>query len=130
METAGVFTNEFGEVTSKQVTYYRNKGWFRGGSREDVPIRHVTSVRLETSRKIVVAVLLILVGLLMLAGPGVVKLVGILTAALGVLALWGSPSVAVNTAGGDLSVSKGFPWQKDAADAFVRALRAQLFKED
>ncbi len=73
--------NQFGTVTSKRVIYYRSKGWFSGGSREDIPIL-----------------------------------------------LWGSPSVVVNTAGRDLNAAKGFPWQRGEANAFVEALRQQLFK--
>jgi len=46
------FSNEFGTVTKDRVTYFRKKGWFSGGSREDVPIRHVTSVRYEKTRSI------------------------------------------------------------------------------
>jgi len=32
------FSNSFGEVTDKRVVYYRKKGWFCGGSREDIPL--------------------------------------------------------------------------------------------
>ena len=35
--------NPFGTVTSKRVIYYRAKGWFSGGSREDIPLQHVLS---------------------------------------------------------------------------------------
>jgi hypothetical protein len=34
--------NEFGTVTSKRVNYFRSKGWFSGGSGEDIPLQHVT----------------------------------------------------------------------------------------
>src|SRR5216684_2171237 len=42
--------NPFGTVTNKRVIYYRAKGWFSGGSREDIPLQHVTSVRLDITR--------------------------------------------------------------------------------
>jgi hypothetical protein len=42
----------FGTVTSKRVIYNRSKGWMSGGSREDIPLKHVTSVSLEISRSI------------------------------------------------------------------------------
>jgi hypothetical protein len=121
--------NPFGTVTSKRVIYNRAKGWFTGGSREDIPLQHVTSVRLETSRSLLGGLLLLLIGLAMLASPesGLVVL-GILLLALGVLLLWGSPAVVVNTAGRDLNAAKGLPWQRGEANAFVEALRQQLFK--
>lgn len=119
--------NEFGTVTSKRVIYYRKKGWFSGGSREDIPLQHVTSVRLETSRSLLAGILLLLVGITMLAAPGGLKVVGIASLFFAVLFLWGSPMVVVNTAGRDLNAAKGFPWKRAEADGFVEALRQQLF---
>lgn len=122
-----VVQNPFGTVTSKRVIYFRNKGWLRGGSREDIPLQHVTSVRLDISRRIGLG----LVGLLIGAGlatQGVVEgVVGLLFLGLGILALWGSPAVVVNTAGQDTNAAKGFPWQRGDAATFVEALRSQLF---
>lgn len=42
--------NRFGVVTNQRVIFYRSLGWFRGGHREDIPLRHVTSVRIGTRR--------------------------------------------------------------------------------
>jgi hypothetical protein len=120
--------NPFGTVTSKRVIYNRSKGWFSGGSREDIPLQHVTSVRLDTSRSLGAGILLLLLGLVLLAGEGPAKIFGLLLAALAVLLLWGSPAVVVNTAGRDLNAAKGFPWQRGEANTFVEALRQQLFK--
>jgi hypothetical protein len=120
-------TNPFGTVTNKRVIYYRDKGWFSGGSREDIPLQHVTSVRLDISRKMVVGVLLLLMGVGFLAAEGGIKVVGLAVLALAVLCLWGWPAVVVNTAGQDLRAAKGFPWQRGEATAFVEALRKQLF---
>src|SRR4051794_14219654 len=50
----------FGTVTNRRVIYFRSKSWFGGGSREDIPLQHVTSVRLDTSRSILVGALLLL----------------------------------------------------------------------
>ena len=119
--------NEFGTVTSKRVIYFRNKGWMSGGSREDIPLQHVTSVRMETSRSIVGAILLLLIGLGSLAGPTGVKIFGLVCLAFGILLIWGSPKIVVNTAGGDLNAAKGLPWKREAANSFVEALRKQLF---
>jgi hypothetical protein len=119
--------NEFGTVTNKRVIYFREKGWFSGGSREDIPLQHVTSVRLDTSRSLILGILLLLLGLGALGAEGGAKVIGIAFLALAVLLLWGSPKVVVNTAGRDLNAAKGLPWQRDSATAFVEALRQQLF---
>lgn len=120
--------NEFGTVTNKRVVYYRNKGWLSGGSREDIPLQHVTSVRLDVSRNILVGLLLLLIGLAGLAAEGgAAKLIALCILALAVILLWGSPSVVVNTAGRDLNAARGWPWDRAKANSFVEALRGQLF---
>jgi len=117
-------SNMFGSVSDKRVVYFRKKGWFSGGSREDVPLRHVTSVRIDKARSIIGGIIFVLIGL-----ATIYFVVGIIPLVIGILLLWGSPTVVVNTAGGDLSAAKGWPWQKEAAEEFVEALRKQLFKE-
>lgn len=120
----------FGTVTKDRVIYRYRKGWFTGGSREDIPLRHVTSVALETSRHVVWGILLVIVALIAMAvgkAPGI--LIGIVLLALAVLILWGSPKVVLNTAGGDRRPSVGPPWTKRAAEEFVSSLRRELFKE-
>ena len=121
--------NEFGTVTNKRVIYFREKGWFSGGSREDIPLQHVTSVRLDTSRSILLGILLFLIGLGTLGAQGGAKAIGVCFLVLAVLLLWGSPKVVVNTAGRDLNAAKGLPWQRSSANAFVEALRQQLFNK-
>lgn len=123
-------TNSFGVVTSKRVVYNAARGWFGGGSREDIPLQHVTSVRLENSRTtlgVILGILLLLTGVVMMSGGNFGT--GIVLLGIALLLLWGSPSVAVNTAGQDRKAAKGAPWQKAEASAFVEALRGQLFKE-
>lgn len=124
-------SNAFGTVTSKRVIYNRSKGWFSGGAREDIPLKHVTSVRIETSRSLLAGVLFLLIGLMLLVGgtTAIGKISGIGIFALAVLLLWGSPAVVVNTSGQDLRPAKGAPWERTQAEAFVDALRGQLFKE-
>jgi hypothetical protein len=118
------FSNIFGSVSEKRVVYFRKKGWLSGGSREDVPLRHVTSVRVENTRSIIGGIVFVLIGLSTIA-----FVVGIIPLAIGILLLWGSPAVLINTAGTDLSAAKGWPWQRGDAEKFVEALRKQLFKE-
>jgi hypothetical protein len=121
--------NEFGTVTSRRVVYFRKKGWFSGGSREDIPLQHVTSVRLETARNIIGGIVLLILGLALLAGGSAIKIVGVLVIISAVFAFWGSPKVVVNTAGHDLSAAKGLPWKRTQASSFVDALRKQLFNK-
>ena len=124
-------SNVFGTVTSKRVIYNRAKGWLSGGSREDIPLKHVTSVRLDISRSVLAGVLFALIGFTMLVGAdsGGWKFCGAILFFLAVLCFWGSPLVVVNTAGTDLSAAKGTPWQRHEAESFVETLRAQLFRE-
>ena len=117
-------SNAFGQVTDRRVVCHRKKGWFSGGSREDVALRDVASVRVDTARSIIGAVLLILLGLGLPLGYGI----GIILLAFGVLLIWGSPSVVVNTAAADLEAMKGWPWERRLAEEFAQALRSQLVK--
>jgi hypothetical protein len=122
----------FGTVTNRRVTYYYKKGWFNPGSQEDMPLRHITSVRLETSRHIVWGIIFALIGLGSLAAVSqsvAYLVVAIVFLGIAVLFFWGSPRVVVNTAGGDLRPAVGWPWTRSTADAFVKALRSQLFKD-
>ena len=119
----------FGSVNQDQITYYRNRGWMSGGSRTDVPLRHVTSVREETSRKPIRGIFALLAGVVFIFGVGSIGiLIGILFILLSILLFWGWPRIAVNTAGGDLSYMSGFPWQRDQAGQFTSAVRAALFQ--
>jgi hypothetical protein len=119
--------NEFGTVTNKRVVYYRNKGWLSGGSREDIPLQHVTSVRLDVSRSIAAGLLLLVLALGLTPQGGGATFFGLACLALAIILLWGSPMVVVNTAGRDLNAAKGWPWHRAKANGFVEALRGQLF---
>ncbi len=125
-ETLGEKTfvdNPFGIVTDKRVVYYRKKGWFGGGSREDVPLKHVTSVRLETARNLLAGSFLIFVGLIFL-----VAVVGVFPLAMGIVMLWGYPLVVVTTSAGDREAMRGWPWNRQLAEEFASGLRSQLFE--
>ncbi len=121
-------SNPYGTVTSKRVVFFRSKGWISGGSREDIPIQHVTSVRLDTNRSILVGILAVLIALpALFTGTAGGVVLGLLLLAFGILMFMGSPSVVVNTAGRDLNAAKGAPWTRNDANAFVEALRHQMF---
>jgi hypothetical protein len=127
-QSTPILSNEFGEVYSDRVAFYGKKGWFGGGVLEELPIRHVTSIRIETSRKLLFGIILLLIGLACFgAGQGGAYVIGIILVALGVLLLLGYPSITLNTAGGDLRHSSGGFWQKQSAEDFVSAVRKALF---
>src|SRR6185312_4086986 len=90
-------TTIFGTVTNKRVIYNRARGWFSGGSREDIPLAHVTSVRIDIKRHLLAGILLAIIGLPMaLAGGGaLVQVAGAVLVGIAVLILWGSPTVHV-----------------------------------
>lgn len=130
MADTGNFSNGFGTVMHDRVSFNVKKSFFGGTSVEDLPMRHVTSIRSETTRQIGVGILFLLIGIgCLAAGSGIVTLVGLIIAALGALFLWGFPSVTINTAGGDKRVSLGNPTQRGEADAYAAAVRQQLFKD-
>ena len=123
-----IFTNEFGEVYTDRIAFYDKKGWFGGGVLEELPTRHVTSVRIETNRNVVGGILLCLCGLGGFAsGATAGILIGIVLLALGMLLLIGWPAVTINTAGNDRRTSTGGVWQKGNAELFVGAVRKALF---
>ncbi len=97
---------------------------------EELPMRHVTSVKLETHRNVVGGAFCAVVALACFAGhTGGVIIIGLLFIGLAILAFWGSPRVRLNTAGGDLRPARGAPWQRASAQAFVNAVRTALFAE-
>jgi len=117
----GVTDTVFGTVTTRRVIYFANKGWFSGGSREDVPLRQVVSVRYEIKRSIFLGLLVTVLGLFLL-----MFVVGIIVIPFGLILLWGSPVVNIVTSGGTQSPAIGFPWQRQQAEQFVKAVREQL----
>jgi hypothetical protein len=112
----------FGVVTADYLIYNVQRGWLREGSRQDIPLRHVTSVTLETRRHPIFGILLVLVALACRAADPIGILIAIVPLAFAVLLLWGSPSVRVNTADGDLPPVSGLPWTRPEAEWFVAAV--------
>lgn len=120
-----VIDNMFGVVTNKRVTYFANKSWFGGGSREDVPLKQVVSVRYEIQRRLFMGLFLTVVGIAWIR-----EIFGIIPLLFGILFLWGSPRVNVVTSGGTATPVIGWPWQRKQASDFSQSLRRQLFDEE
>ncbi len=124
--------DHFGTVTNKRVIYERRSG-FSGGSRVDIPLKHVTSVSLETSRSWLLFILLLLVAVSCLFAPHqgmYVRLIGAVAVASAALVYIGSPTIKVQTSSGkDGQPMSGQFWHRREASAFVEAIRAQLVEQ-
>lgn len=118
------FNNAFGEVTSDRISFNVKKNLFSGAIREDFPIRHITSVRYETKRSAIWGAVLVIVGLIALKASILVALVILAIAALLIV---GTPSVSINSAGGERRVSVGSPFSGEEAQRYVSAVREALF---
>lgn len=122
-------TNRFGQVTNIAVHYNVKKGLFAGISKETLPLRHITAVRLETSRHWVWGILLAILGIVGIVTGNIAGiLIGVLLLVWAALLIWGTPKVVVNTAGGDLRPSVSWPWTRAEAEEFVNILRNELLK--
>ena len=126
-----IFSNAYGTVYKDRVTYIRGKGIFAGGSEEDVPMRHITSVRYDVDRRPVVSIIIIFIGVVALVdfSGWIANLIGLGMIVIGGIAIQGTPSVTVTTLGGDKEVMLGTPLTKKEARDFVKALKSQLFTE-
>jgi hypothetical protein len=112
----------FGLVTSDHLSYNVQRGWLSESSRQDIPLSHVTSVRLEIRRHPVFAIILVLAALACQAADPIGILIAIIPLAFAVLLLWGSPLVRVNTIDGELPPTSGLPWTRPEAEWFVAAV--------
>lgn len=121
------FSNAFGEVSPDRIVFNVKKNLFSGSIREDFPIRHITSVRFETKRSPILGVILALMGLIFLKGLTIIALIILAIAAL---LLIGSPSVTINSAGGERRVSLGTPFSGKEAQKYVVAVREALFAKE
>ena len=118
-----ILANKFGVVTNKRVTYYAKKGWFSGGSREDVPLNKIVSVRHENTRNIFWGVFNTVLGIILIP-----FIIGIVPLIAGIFLLIGSPQIIVTTSG-STTFEVGFPWEGKKAEEFTRALKEQLFEQ-
>lgn len=112
----------FGMVTSDHLIYNVRRGWLGEGSWQDIPLRRITSVKLETRRHPIFGILLVLVALAFQAVGPLGMLIAIIPLAFAVPLLWGSPLVRVNTVDGDLPPASGLPWTHPEAEWFVAAV--------
>jgi hypothetical protein len=111
----------FGVVMSDHLICNIRRGWFGEVSQETIPLRDVTSVTLENRRHPIFGILLVVVAVACRAADPMGIVVATVPVALAVLLLWGSPSINVNTADGNLRRVSGLPWTRPEAEWFVAA---------
>lgn len=113
-----ILDNQFGAVTNRQVICFVNKNWLSRGSREYLLLENIVTVRYKNERPILLILFLILLFSLLK-----LPLVGVL---LGILPLWGTPTITILTNNRKTRWLQGFPWEKKEAEAFSDALCKQL----
>jgi hypothetical protein len=117
----------FGTVTSDRLIYNVQRGWLTERSQREIPLDHVTSVQLDIKRHRILGRLFLLIALACRALDFVGILIAIVPLSLGILLLWGLPSVKVKTTDeGDLSSTPGLPWTRPEAEWFVAAVDRRL----
>ena len=119
------FSNKFGEVSDRRLVYFWKKNWFSGKRRIDIPMKQVVSVTDDVERNFFGGVFFTVVGTILLMN----NIIGIIPLAVGILIIWGAPTVIIRNAGGEKMGSVGYPWEKGAAEEFANAVRTQLFKD-
>lgn len=119
-----IFKNQIGEISDKRLIYFAKNNWFSGGSREDIPLKQIVSVRYETDQNLFWGWFLLILGILTFY-----TIIGLFPLLRGIVYIWGSPIVSVSTTGGTANKSVGLPWQKKEALDFVEALRNQVFRD-
>jgi hypothetical protein len=125
-EEVKLSNNRFGTVTNLAVRYNAKKGLLSGIHVENLTLRHVVAVRLETSRHAGWGIVLVIIGLACFAGRAAGIVPGLLFIAIGVFLVWGWPKVVVTAADGQPRPSVSWPWTRSEADAFVKAVSYEL----
>lgn len=113
--------NIFGSVTDERVVYHPHRGWLTEGREEDAPLSHIASVEFVISRSLSNGILLIVIGV-----PAILVLVGVIFILFGYCLLKGTPTVIVNTTDGNREIMKGWPWHREQAYDFAKALQGRI----
>lgn len=131
-----IISNQFGTISAKQVIFLSQKGLFRSGSREEIPLKQIVSVRFYRQKSFVIAILGGLGILLpfvinaLFSGSLIAKLSGLIVLVVGVwiayVGIAGIPTVVITQAGGTVNQASGWPKDKSEAKAFALVLRQQI----
>ncbi len=131
-----ILSNKFGTITEKQIIFLSDKDLFKNGSREEMPLRQVVSVRFYQQKSFIaiitgiLGILFSLVGVTLLRGNLVTLTIAALIITLCVwiayLGIAGFPTVAITTAEGKITHAKGWPNDRSEAKAFALVLREKI----
>lgn len=113
--------NIFGLVTDKRVIYHPNRGWLTEGDDEDAPLSRIASVEFVVARSLSNGILLIIMGV-----PTIPVLVGVIFILFGYCLLKGTPTVIVNTTDGKREIMRSWPWHRERAYDFTKALQGRI----
>lgn len=131
-----VLSNKFGTITDKRLIFLSKKDLFQNGTREEMTLKQVVSVRFY-QQKSFVAILSGSIGILfsiavvsLLPSNLVALMSGLLLIALCVwiayIGIAGFPTVAITTKEGKTTHATGWPNDKSEAKAFALVLREKI----
>ncbi len=128
----------FGVVTTERVIFSSGMNFWRGGTRTDVPIKHITSVGHDVKKSALKGIGIILFWVLLIlfvtaiAGPLVIilLLIAVFRIAKGIYLIKGYPTITLNTSGQDKNKMVGKPKEKKDGEIFTTELRNVLFKKE
>lgn len=131
-----VLSNKFGTITDKRLIFLSKKDLFQNGTREEMTLRQVVSVRFYQQKSFVaiitgtIGILLSLAVVSLLRGNLVALIISALITTLCVwiayVGIAGFPTVAVTTAEGKTTHARGWPKDKSEAKAFALVLREKI----
>jgi hypothetical protein len=131
-----IISNKFGTISDKQVIFLSKKSLFGSGSREEIPLKQIVSVRFYRHKSFVVGIagtlgiLLPFVINALFSDSLVAKISGVIVLLVGVgiayLGIAGFPTVIITKAGDKVTQASGWPWDKNDAKGFALVLREQI----
>ncbi len=131
-----IISNQFGTISEKQVIFLSQKGLFKNGSVEEIPLKQIVSVRFYKRKSFVIAIagclgiLLPFIINALFSGSLVAKICGFIVLAIAIwiayVGIAGIPTVVITQAGGTVNQASGWPKEKNEAKAFALVLRQQI----
>lgn len=131
-----LLNNKFGIISDKRVFFLSNKSLFSSGTKEEIPIQDVASVRFYRLKYFAAAsaasfgLLLAFVIYVLYHGSLIAKISSLIVLVVGACVAYtsiaGLPTVVITTTGGKVTQASGWLNEKDEAKAFALVLREQL----
>ena len=119
--------NKFGAVAGDRVIFNMRKGMFSGWSREDIPVRHITSIRHDIKRHPLIGIIFGIVALVAITHNAVPA--GIVCALVAVFCFLPRHHVKIHTSGAETRISYGGIGSSNEAEEYATAVREALFSK-